>query len=554
LCGIADKAAGGGTDLVVWGYQAEDVTTQTTQTAGEYVSVGVPSDWAGDELVTNGTFDTDTTGWTAGTGNSLAWQTGAAKCTRAVAGDRAFFGQGFSVVVGAKYVISAEVLSDGTSTTARAYLGTVIGAGDIVTGPAAAFGQVVFEYTAGVTGTIYIWFYGTSTAAGNYIVIDNVSVKPAYYHGSMVDGVKCFATDINGAAIPSTTLLGYRAEGARTNLCLQSNSLNTVPWTDNSGTATVTQNAIGPDGVVSAWTITDDSGVSAEGRYASLVLTAATYTYSVFVKKETGAPTNYPVIAAFEPGGGLTTAVVTIDTVNGLANAWTAYSGRVMAPGLTGRCTSFNSAFWRVEMSFTATAADWGIRLLPAGSAVSTALNTAIDGAVQGSAVFYGAQVELGSSASSYIATTTIAVARNADVLTYPSAGNVSGTVGAAYCEIKTGSACGRALSFNAGGTGMIDAETGDSLSFRAYDETNVVNVTAGDSSASTVKQAIAWGGSTLSAARNGTTASGSFDGNMSPTGISIGGTTGGELNGTIRNVRIWSRQLSASELGAITA
>jgi hypothetical protein len=160
-------------------------------------------------------------------------------------------------------------------------------------------------------------------------------------------------------------------------------------------------------------------------------------------------------------------------------------------------------------------------------------------------------QFEAGASASSRIAAVG---ARVADQLNYPSAGNISGAVGAAYCEIKTGSYCGRSLSFNAGGTGMIDAGTGDSLSFRAYDETNVVSVTAGDSSASTVKQAIAWGGSTLSAARNGTTASGSFDGNMSPTGISIGGTTGGELNGTIRNVRIWNRQLSASEMQAITA
>jgi len=184
---------GTGKNVQVRKAQLEDITGRADQTTpSEYVSVGVPTDWLGDELVTNGTFDTDTTGWTAGTGNSLAWQTGAAKCTRAVAGDRAFFGQGFSVVVGAKYVISAEVLSDGTSTTARAYLGTTIGTGDIVTGPAAAFGQVVFEYTAGATGTIYIWFYGTSTAAGNYIVIDNISVKPAYYHGSFVDGVACF--------------------------------------------------------------------------------------------------------------------------------------------------------------------------------------------------------------------------------------------------------------------------------------------------------------------------------------------------------------------------
>ncbi|MEK0418298.1 MAG: hypothetical protein RI949_2304, partial [Pseudomonadota bacterium] len=60
------------------------------------------------------------------------------------------------------------------------------------------------------TGTI------TSSTTGEVWTINGASsvVRNAAYHGTGVDGVKCFDTDLSGNPIPSSTLKGYLAEGA----------------------------------------------------------------------------------------------------------------------------------------------------------------------------------------------------------------------------------------------------------------------------------------------------------------------------------------------------
>ena len=146
------------------------------------------------------------------------------------------------------------------------------------------------------------------TTPSEYVSV-GVESSPAY-HGSMVDGVKCFPTDLAGNAL--TTMRGYSAEGARTNLCLQSNAFTTT-WA-NSGTPAATQNVVGPDGATSAWTLTDNNAASTEGVNQTIALTAATYTYSVFVKKTTGAQSSYPVVTA--DNGVSRIAACTIDTTN----------------------------------------------------------------------------------------------------------------------------------------------------------------------------------------------------------------------------------------------
>ncbi|TXH51575.1 MAG: hypothetical protein E6Q97_18140, partial [Desulfurellales bacterium] len=55
----------------------------------------------------------------------------------------------------------------------------------------------------------------------------SVGVLSAPYHGAGVDGVKYFDTDLSGNPIAASTLKGYLAEPAATNLCLQSNAFTT---------------------------------------------------------------------------------------------------------------------------------------------------------------------------------------------------------------------------------------------------------------------------------------------------------------------------------------
>jgi hypothetical protein len=265
------------------------------------------------------------------------------------------------------------------------------------------------------------------------------------FHGAGVDGVKFFDTtngnsvvngvlyEWRGEPIPEATLLGYKSEGSRTNLCLRSNAFTTT-WTA-LGTPAATQNVTGPDGVAnSAWTLTDNDAGVAEGISQAVTLTAAAYTCSIFVKKTTGAQSSYPVLWA-NIGTPPTVAPVTVDTSNGIATAWTAYTGYTIASGFSATCKSFNADFWRVEFTFTATAANWLVAFIPAGTTNPTQSTGIVDVAAQGSAVFYGAQVELGSFASSYIPTTTASVTRVADISGCSVASFISQTEGTMYCE-----------------------------------------------------------------------------------------------------------------------
>ena len=393
------------------------------------------------------------------------------------------------------------------------------------------------------------------TTPSEYVSV-GVESAPAY-HGAGVDGVKYFDTTLAGVPISSSTLKGYLSEGSRQNICLQSNSFNTT-WTENGGVLTCTQNVTGPDGATSAWTMTDDSAAAIEGRAQAITLTAATYTFSVFVKK-TASATTFPAIYAI---AGSIFAGATIDTNNGTATAIASFDALTMASGISVRCSSYNTDFWRAELTFTGTAASWTHLISPAAATAGnqSAYTSAAAQAVTGSAVIYGAQVELGSFASTYIPTTTVAVTRNIDSLTYVKAGNLSDTQGALALEgFRSGhTGFNSVFAGNAsGGEYMIASNTAltGAPQAKSFDGTN--NPTKGGTGIDggvLHKYAVNWTTGALSITLDGLSpASTNYDGTWSSGAIKIGGDDN-QFFGTIRNVRIWQVALSSSQLQAITA
>jgi hypothetical protein len=176
---------------------------------------------------------------------------------------------------------------------------------------------------------------------------------------------------------------------------------------------------------------------------------------------------------------------------------------------------------------------------------------------------FWGAQLEAASFASSYIPTTTAAVARNADMLTYPFAGNASATEGTCYaeCAMHQGSPIGGTTSYFV--TTGIDAQLGIGAGSAATtiicrDGTNVVTKTGLTSLDGTVrKRASSWGAAGQAITGDGAAPqTGAFDGAITDTGIGIGSTPTGSnwAFGTIKNVRIFQRQFSDAALAAMTA
>ena len=410
--------------------------------------------------------------------------------------------------------------------------------------------------TAYVTGCQLESVFGQANQNPSEYVSTNVLSAP--YHGANVDGVKYFTTqngntvasnvvtEATGAAIPDATLHGYLSEGARTNLYLQSNSFSTT-WLS---TYTMAQDVIGPDGLLSAWTLTDSDALATKTLTQEVAMTSGTkVTHSIFIKKQASPPANgYPAFYV------LNTAVtrrsgVTIDPVNGIATPWTAYPGFTIL-SCTALCEDFSADWWRVSFTYTPdTTENYKTYFVAAGKATATdAINTVVS-AFTGTQIVFGAQLEAGAFASSYIPTTTASVTRNADSLTYPTAGNISNTLGSASMDVRLNTA---SQQLNNAVLGSLTLYINLASRFRIYDGTNSANPAAFADNILT-KVAESWGNSNMSLVYNGGSVSkSSFDGTLFDT-FSGGIKLLSPAFGTIRNVKIWKKALTDAKLIELT-
>ena len=153
-------------------------------------------------------------------------------------------------------------------------------------------------------------------------------------------------------------------------------------------------------------------------------------------------------------------------------------------------------------------------------------------------------------------------VSKEADLLTFPLAGNLDNTVGSAYLEFYSGIGSGvlnngplltDSTSAAFLGLASYTIQTG----VRAFDGTNTVNGPVGAQPSSVYKVAVSWGGSAMTVFSGGTAGTpGSFDGSLSISTIGIGGDSGVATPspfGALRNVRIYNRALSAAQLQVLT-
>ena len=378
----------------------------------------------------------------------------------------------------------------------------------------------------------------------------SVGVLSAPFHGSGIDGFKSFpyqngntvnanvVTEAQGAPLSG---IAYYPEPTATNICLQSNAFTTT-WADIIGTGTATQNAVGPDGVTnSAWTITDSDASNSYGKQQNIALTAATYTWSIFIKKTSGA-TTFPVIQSID---GTVRAIATIDTNNGVATAWTGVTGGTIAAGLVAGIENFNASFWRVRISWTGNINSWAFRLNPAATTNATQSTGALDATVQGSAVFFGSQLETGAVATSYIPTTTGSAARNADDLQYTLPAIT--TTGTVYAEVTTPISTGsqRHLLAASGSTSYFAVLNAGNSQLALHDGT-ALRLGAAYSVGTVINKCVnAWSpfGNASTCVNGGSVTQVTFDNDFNAVGnFMVGGAQGapGTWNGKIYNVLAW--------------
>lgn len=355
--------------------------------------------------------------------------------------------------------------------------------------------------------------------------------------------------------IASATLAGYVSEGARTNLILQSNAYTTTWAPGGGGTASPVQDTVGPDGLLSAWTLTDSDAAAFRSQAQNITVPNdnQTYVVSIYVKKTSGGTSPVFAVNTALSGGVAVNTNARWDTDTGLSGSVTATVPLSQSVG----------NYWRVFVVTTNNTSGnttLNIAVFPASGVHTASPTSASDAAATtGTAVIYGSQVEAATYAASYIPTTTVAVTRNADTLTYAGAGNMSNTVGTAYAELTnldTGSTQQKvAIGTDSGASsGPLQVVFGSAVTtICSFDSVNQISK-GGLSNLNSVvgKRASSWGTGISSTGDGLTVASGAFDGSMgngTTIGIGCSGAGTSQWFGTIRNAIIFPAQFTDAQL-----
>lgn len=190
-----------------------------------------------DELVTNGTFDTDTSGWTPYLA-SLSVDSGGLKIENTDAYGRVW--QSFSTVIGQIYKFTTDA-DEGTSPgycTIQARDGSGYGGTSIVSLANQRTGALALTFKA-TSITTSIVLQTQSTTVGHYTLFDNISVKPTQ---NLVENGE-LSTDRKFTKGTGWTISGGKANGAAgTASHLQQNGI--LPAIGNEVTVSVVTSGI----------------------------------------------------------------------------------------------------------------------------------------------------------------------------------------------------------------------------------------------------------------------------------------------------------------------
>lgn len=196
--------------------------------------------------------------------------------------------------------------------------------------------------------------------------------------------------------------------GAHTNLAVQSQTLGAAGWTAVGASATA-NDADARDGTTTADLLTDNDGAVAEHQYQNITVAddSTAYTASVYVKKSLTAPL---ALLRFQLlGGTALDAVIQINPATGVIS--------YARDATNGGIADDRYGYWRVWVTMANNST--GNTVLRAY--LYPATNTAGLVTLTGANHFWGLQVETGTTPTSYIETTTAAVAsdwhENLDVL-----------------------------------------------------------------------------------------------------------------------------------------
>lgn len=357
---------------------------------------------------------------------------------------------------------------------------------------------------------------------------------------------------------------GLLIEEARTNIVLRSEDVTVSPWLTSFINTRTANTSVSPTGATTADTITEDFSSNRHIVYQQLSIgSAGVYTFSMFLKQGTG---RYAQVQLAATGGSYG---VVVDLTNG------AVTSTFAGVGTTNQSSSvvdYGNGWYRISVSCQV-----GVGLAYptfAGSDSATPTYAASGNPTYLGAgrnwLFWGAQLEAGSFATSFIPTVASTVTRNAEEAT------MTGTNFSSWYNQTQGTFVSKASTFKPTTTaavGIVLQPQNGSSSFidTIYNSANIQSrvFNAGVSQATistsytanvTDNVAVAYEANNFAAARNGaltgTDLSGTVPSGLDRMGIGGSATPGTglfPLNGYIRSIAYYNTRLLNTQLQTLT-
>lgn len=359
--------------------------TQPVTTPGDTVALMLDKRQGlvlGPELVTNGDFSDGTTGWTGQLGGTLTVSSGALRVTNSAA----FSGRATSpitTVVGVRYKVSVDFINSSNGTISAGASNSADGTSAFALSASNILGRVDFSFLATAT-TTYIALYVNSTVSGYWAAFDNISVRelPGFH-----------ATQSTTANRPT---YGIVPKTGRRNLLTRTEEFDNAVWVKT--VLTVTPNVgNSPTGAATADRLTEGSSGTFLEFADVTVPNATTVTYSVYAKKEAGA--DWFRIAQNDGQGSTNFRAAWFNLATGVKGS-TFVGGTYSI--VSSNITDVGNGWYRVSITgpVSATKANVVAANLVSADGSATRVNSA-------TCLIWGAQLEVGSTATAYQRVTT---------------------------------------------------------------------------------------------------------------------------------------------------
>lgn len=201
---------------------------------------------------------------------------------------------------------------------------------------------------------------------------------------------------------------GLLIEEQRTNLLVRSEAFSTSPWVSSAGVALTSAATISPDGTANGWLWTRSSTASSfTTQTVTKAASAITYTASYYVKQSVGGFCAVRIQGAYPARADVVFSIST-GTISSAAAATSAFTGA------SATIQSAGNGWYRITLSATS---DTNTNIEPIISFNSNGVEVdGTDSASNSAGFIYGAQLEAGAFATSYIPTVASQVSRSADV------------------------------------------------------------------------------------------------------------------------------------------